>query len=210
VPKDFLFADDYVFNCQHENFEKAYRIALTSGLKNHRSPIENLDQHSPDGDILRKFELMHLLIFQMQNNLLPTCMIIYSDNTFELDSFGFSIKTTVYRKFNEIAKRIEKDNIVNILFVTEMYTYDFNDIQKFDSQERIKHAKNEILSFFMIDNQLSIKSRSYDTKKVNDFKYIASIMHGDSNEQELPAFMNPVKLEFDRLLQVENELNNAT
>lgn len=210
VPKDFLFADDYVFNCKNEKFEKVSRIALTAGNGNHRAPIENLNHFKPDGDILSKFELMHLVIFQMQNKLMPTCMIVYSDNTFELISFECSIKTTVYRKFNEIAKQIEKDNIVNILFVTEMYTYSVNDVINLDSKERVKHAKNEILSFFMIDNQLSIKSRSYDTKKINDFKYIASIMHADSIEQELPAFMNPVKLEFDRLLQVENELNNAT
>ena len=210
VPKDFLFIDDYVFNCKYEKFEKAARAALTLELKNHRSPIENLDKFEFNGDILSKFEFMHLVIFQMQNRLMPTCMVVYRDNTFELNSFESSIKTTVYRKFNEIAKRIEKDDIVNILFVTEMYTYNVNDIKNLDSQERVKHAKNEILSFFMIDNQLSIKSHRYDTKKVNDFKYIASIMHANSIEQEVPAFMNPVKLEFDRLLQIENKLNNAT
>ncbi|PVX49814.1 hypothetical protein C7377_1447 [Balneicella halophila] len=210
VPKDFLFVDDYVFNCKNEKFEKASRIALTTGDRKHRASIENLNQFKSDGDILSKFELMHLVIFQMQNKLMPTCMIVYSDNTFELNSFEFSIKTTVYRKFNEIAKRIEKDDIVNILFVTEMYAYSVSDIKNLDSKERIKHAKNEILSFFMIDNQLSIKSRSYDTKKINDFKYIASIMNADSIEQKLPAFMNPVKLEFARLLGIENEHNNAT
>lgn len=205
MPKDFLFADDYVFNCKHENFERAYRTALTSGFENPRIPLENLDKFNTNGDIFSKFELMYLNIFQMQNTIMPTCMIVYSDNTFELNSFGFSIKTTVYRKFNEIAKRIEKDDIVNVLFVTEMHTYCVNDIKNLDSKERVKHGKNEILSFFMIDNQLSIKSRSYDTKKVNDFQYIASIMHADSIEQELPTFINPVKLEFDRLLQVENK-----
>ena len=91
-----------------------------------------------------------------------------------------------------------------------MYTYDANDIKNLDSQERIKHAKNEILSFYMINNQLSIKSHIYDTKKVNDFKYIASIMHANSIQQELPAFMNPIRLEFIRLLGDENEQNNAT
>lgn len=210
VPKDFLFVDDYVFNCKYENFEKAYRAALTFEHKNPRSPIENLDKFNSNGDIFSKFELMHLVIFQMQKRLMPTYMIVYSDNTFELNSFESSIKTTVYRKFNEIAKRIEKDDIVNILFVTEMYTYNINDIKNLDSQERVKYAKNEILSFYMIDNQLSIKSHRYDTEKVEDYNYIASIMSGDSIEQELPAFMNPVKLEFDRLLRIENELNNAT
>lgn len=200
VPKDFLFADDYVFNCKYENFERAYRVALTFGNKNPRSPIENLNKYYPNGDVFNKFELMHLVIFQMQNRLMPTCMVVYSDNTFELNSFESSIKTTVYRKFNEIAKRIDKDEIVNILFVTEMYTYNTDDIKNLDSQERIKHATDEILSFFMIDNKLTIKSHNYETKRVHDFNYIASIMHTKSSDQELPAFMNPVKLEFDRLL----------
>jgi len=178
---------------------------LTIGHEKYRPPIETLDQYYPNGDILNKFELMHLVIFQMQNRLMPTCMIVYSDNTFELNSFESSIKTTVYRKFNEIAKRIEKDDIVNILFVTEMYIYNISDIKNLDSQERVKHAKNEILSFYMIDNQLSIKSHRYETKKVNDFKYIASVMHGKSNEQEIPTFMNPIKLEFARLLRIGNK-----
>jgi len=205
VPKDFLFVDDYIFNCKYESFEKGSRATLSFGNKNPSSPIENLNKFSPNGDILHKFELMHLLIFQMQNRLMPTCMIIFNDNTFELNSFESSIKTTVYRKFNEIAKRIEKENVVNVLFVSEMFTYNVNDIKHLDSHERIKYAKNEILTFFMIDNQLSIKSHSYNTKKINDFKYIAEIMARNSNEQVLPAFMNPIKLEFIRLLQIKNE-----
>jgi len=205
VPKDFLFVDDYVFNCKYENFEKASRAALTFGYKNPRSPIENLDKYYSNGDILNKFELMHLLIFQMQNTLMPTCMIVYGDNTFELNSFESSIKTTVYRKFNEIAKRIEKDNIVNILFVTEMYIYNIEDVKNLDSQERIKHAKSEVLAFYMINDQLLIKSHRYDTEKVSDSKYIASVMLGNSIAQELPAFMNSVRLEFSRLLECENE-----
>jgi hypothetical protein len=205
VPKDFLFIDDYVFNCKYESFDKASRAALGFDNKNPRSPIENLDKFSPNRDIMHKFELMHLVIFQMQKKLMSTCMIVFSDNTFELNSFESSIKTTVYRKFNEIAKRIEKDNIINIFFVTEMYTYNINEIKHLDSRERIKYAESEILTFFMIDNQLSIKSRSYNTDKIDDFKYIASIMARNSNELVLPAFMNPIKLEFNRLLKMEKE-----
>ncbi|MDO1500306.1 hypothetical protein Q2T40_09210 [Winogradskyella maritima] len=201
VPKDFLFVDDYVFNCKYESFEKGSRATLTFGNKSFRSPIENLDKFSPNGDILHKFQLMHLVIFQMQKKLMPTFMLIFSDNTFELNSFDSSIKTTVYRKFNEIAKRIEKDNIVNILFVTEMYIYDIKKIKNLDSKERVKYSENEFLTFFMIDNQLSIKSSSYDTNKIDDFKYIAQVMAENSNEEKLPAFMNPIKLEFNRLLK---------
>lgn len=210
IPKDFLFVDDYVFNCKYKSFEKASRATFRFDTKNPILPIEFLDEFSFDGDIFQKFEFLHVAIFQMQKNLMPTCMIIYSDNTCELDSFESSIKTTVYRKFHEIANRIERDKIVNILFVTEMYTYKPNEIKHLDSLERIKYAQNELLTFFMIDNQLSIKSSSYDTGKINDSKYVAYTMATNLNEHVLPSFMNPLKLEFNRILKAKNECNNVT
>ncbi|MCD0472516.1 hypothetical protein [Flavobacterium sp. JAS] len=199
VPKDLLFIDDYVFYCKKEYFEKASRVAMWPGSSQTRVPIENLNKTYPGGDLFSKFELMHLVFFQMQKTLLPTCLILYSDETFELDTFGFSIKTTVYRKFNEIARRIDADKIINVLFVTEMYTYDLNDINNLTSRERVKHAKSEILAFYMINNHLEIKSHQYDKVQIEDFKYIASIMSAKSSEQKLPRFMNPVMQEFTRL-----------
>lgn len=199
VPKDLLFIDDYVFYCKKEYFEKAARVAMCSGQGQTRIPIENLSKTYPNGDIFNKFELMHLVSFQMQKSLLPTCLILYSDDTFELITFGFSIKTTVYRKFNEIARRIEVDKIVNVLFVTEMYIYELDEIKNLDSRERVKHAKSEILAFYMIDNSVAIKSHKYNTTQVDDFTYIASIMFAKANEQELPSFMNQVMKEFTRL-----------
>lgn len=203
VPRDFLFVDDYVFYCKHENFDKASRMALTIGNKTQKSPIESLDKFCPDGDVFYKFEFMHLFIFQMQNRLMPTFMIVYKDNTFELNSFESSIKTTVYRKLNEIAKRIEKEEIISILFVTEMYVYKAKDVKDLDSQEKVEHATNEVLSFFMIDNQLSVKSRNYNTKRINDWEYIVSIQNTKLIDQEQPAFMNPIRLEFERLLLIK-------
>lgn len=199
VPRDMLFVDDYIFYCKKEYFEKASRVALLAGPEQIRVPVENLKKTYPNGDLFSKFELMHLVIFQMQKTLLPTCLILYSDDTFELNSFGFSIKTTAYRKFNEIAKRIEDDKIVSVLFVTEMYTYDINYINNLDSRERVEHANSEILAFFMVDKHLEIKIHTYDVKQIDDFKYIASIMCSKSNQQELPRFMNPVLQEFMRL-----------
>lgn len=199
VPKDLLFIDDYIFYCKKGYFEKASRIAMLSGPGHIRVPIENLNKMYPNGDLFSKFELMHVVIFQMGKSLLPTCLILYSDDTFELVTFGFSIKTTLYRKFNEIARRIEADKIVNVFFVTEMYIYNLDEINNLDSRERVDHAKSEILAFYMIDNHLAIKSHSYDTKQIDDFKYIGSIMFSKSSEQVLPRYMSPVMEEFTRL-----------
>jgi hypothetical protein len=200
VPKDMLLVDDYVFFSKKNNFEKASRVAMWVGPGQARSPLENLNKAYPNGDLFSKFELMHLVIFQMQKTLLPTCLVVYSDHTFELITFGFSIKTTVYRKFNEIARRIEADGIVNVLFVTEMYTYDIKDINNLDSRERVKHAKNEILAFYLVDKDLTMRARSFDTKRIDDFDYIASVMFKETGNLTNPAFMNPVIQQFARIL----------
>ena len=199
VPKEMLFIDDYVFYCKNEFFEKASRIAILIGEPQTKIPIENFNKNYPEGDLFQKFELMHLVTFQMQKSLLPTCLILYEDETFQLLSFGFSIKTTVYRKFNEIANRIDTDKIVSVLFVTEMYIYDKSDIINLNSYEKVKHSKKEILAFYVIDNNLEIRSHWYDVLKIDDFEYIFPIMLGKTNNTNLPGFMNPIIKEFTRI-----------
>lgn len=199
VPKDMLFIDDYVFYTKNEIFEKASRIAVSLGDTKVKVPIENINKIYPDGDLFNKFELMHLVTYQMQKTILPTCLILYNDDTFELISFGFSLKTTVYRKFNEIAKRIQSDDINSIYFVNEMYIYNKNDIINLNSRERIKYAKSEMLTFYMVDKNLQIKSRMYDVLKIDDFKYITSKMYGELNVEKLPSFMNPIVQKFTEL-----------
>lgn len=199
VPKDMLFVDDYIFYSKKNHFEKASRISLQTGPSKSRSPIENLNKICPDGDVFKKFELMHLVIYQMQKSLLPTCLVEYRDGTFELLTFGFSIKTTLYRKFNEISRRIESDEITNVLFVTEMYLFDKNEVSNMDSRERVKHARNEVLMFFMVDMDLSMKAHEFDPERVDDYEYIASVMFSQPSNPTLPRFINPVIREFARL-----------
>ncbi|SDH29260.1 hypothetical protein [Mucilaginibacter gossypii] len=199
VPKNMLFIDDYIFYCKKNHFEKASRVEMWAGPGEARSPLENLNKTYPNGDLFQKFELMHLVIFQMQKSLLPTCLVVYSNDTFEMLTYGGSIRTTMYRKFNELAKQIAAEGIVKVLFVTEMYIYDIKDFTTMDSRERIKHARNEILSFFMVEKDLTIRSSSYDTKRIDDFNYIASVMFQQPDKPTHPTFMNPVIQEFARL-----------
>lgn len=210
VPKDFLLVDDYTFNCKHETFERASRSAFSFGNNKPKGSIKFFDKFSPDGDIFHKFELMHLSLMQYQETLMPTIMVIFKDDTFEIDSFHSSIRTTVYRKFNEIANRIEKENISGVIFVTEMQVYDTLEVIHLDSHDRMKHVQKETLAFLMIDKDLKINYHSYDIKKIKDLAYVASVMSSKLNQNVLPAFMKPLELEFKRLLEVANTDKNAT
>jgi hypothetical protein len=199
VPKDMLFIDDYIFYSNKGIFDKASRIALLMGDKQNRIPVDRLNITYPNGNLFDKFELMHLVIYQMQKTILPTCLILYDDKTFELLTFGCSIKTTVYRKFHEISKRIEKDKLVSVLFVNEMYVYDEKEVSGMNSYQRIKHAKREMLAFYEIDKNLNMKSRMYNISLIDDYKYIASVMYNNNGQKELPYFMNSVIQKFSEL-----------
>jgi hypothetical protein len=210
VPKNMLLVDDYVFYCKKNFFEKASRVEMWAGHQQERSPIANLISKYPEGDVFQKFELMHLVTFQLQNKLMATTMVTYNDDTFSLSSFGGSIKTTVYRKLYELALLIEKDGITAVHFVTEMYVYDPKIVSEMDSRERLGQARKEILAFFMADKDLTMKAHSYDTRRAEDYEYIASVMFRKKGKAVLPGFMNPITYEFSRLKAAEEKTADQT
>ncbi len=60
-------------------------------------------------------------------------------------------------------------------------------------------VQKEILSFYIVDKELVMKSNAYDSEKISDYNYVASVMFASPKEAELPYFMNPVIHEFERL-----------
>lgn len=198
VPKNMLFVDDYIFLHRTNSFEKASRMEFRPAGQQARYPLKNFDTIAGN-DLFDKFEVMHLVAFQKQRTILPTCLVLYCDDTFELLTFGFSLKTTLYRKLHEVAKRIASDGIVKVFFVNEMYSYENMDVLKLESSQRIEFASKELLMFCSVDKELNIKTRSYDTERINDFEYIASVMMEIDTMSIQPAFMNSIIQEFSRI-----------
>ncbi|MDQ1140107.1 hypothetical protein [Pedobacter agri] len=204
VPKNFLLIDDYIFYCQKDRFEKASRVEFFTDRFDEKISVSKLNDHykSAGRDIFDGFVTWHLVIFQMQKLLMPTCIIFYNDDTFRMKSFDGSIKTTIYRKMNEIANTIEKDGINKIFFVNEMYTYPSNYILTMDSIDRIKHADGAVLCFYMIDKDLSSYFYSFDTNRLEEGKYLASVF---TTRSEMPnknyGILNSIMKEFEKLKQ---------
>lgn len=210
VPKNMLFIDDYVYYCEKNKFEKAARMEISLPVLSMRTSLASycnfLKKDSEEKrNIFNNFIIMHIQIFSMQKTLMPTFMIIYRDETFELKSFHASIKTTMYRKINDIAKKIEKDNIKSIFLVTEMLNYtnkenNYNAILNINSSERIKYKTSESLCFFMLDESLQYKSYYFNSEKIDDMEYLVSILHNPSQTYPTISFLQPIKDEFKRLI----------
>jgi len=201
VPKNMLLTDDYVFYTRKNQFEKASRAEFSFGNDDKKVPVTNFEKMFPGSkDLFDNFIMMHLVTFQMQKQLMPTCLIIYNDEKMEFTSFDSTIKTTTYRKVYEIANQIETEDIKEVFYVGEMYGYpNTEDVVNLESRERVKYMTSESLIFFRSGRDQVIKSFSFDSDKVNDPGYVASILVGQNDAVNNLAFMKPVINEFKRL-----------
>lgn len=201
IPKNMLLTDDYVFYTKRNQFEKASRAEFSFDKADQKVPVSNFEKMFPGSkDTFENFVMMHLVTFQMQKKLMPTCLIIDKDKKMQFMSFESSIKTTTYRKLYEIANLIETKGIVEVFYVGEMYNYPNSEqLINLESRERIPYMQSESLVFFRSAQDLLVKSYSFDSAKVDDMEYVASVLTAKANEVSNLAFMSPVINEFQRL-----------
>lgn len=207
IPKNMLLTDDYIFYTRKNMFERASRAELSLGVKNGKIPSSNFEKMFPGSkDLFENFIMLHLVTFQMQKNLMPTCLIVYNDSTMQLISFDSSIKTTVYRKLYEIANRIEKEDIIDVMYVGEMYIYkNTKEILNLESRERIIYKNSESLIFFKSSHDLTNCFYAFDSAMIDDMEYIVSVLSEKKDKFENLAFMNPIINEFKRLVHKNNK-----
>ena len=157
TPKDFWFIDDYVFYRKDHVFEKGTRCEMIMpynpessykvlcnmvGIKNEGNYVE---------ETFRAFELMHMASFSMQKNLMTTIMTLKEDGAVALVSYDASIKTTTYRKINEIAREIRNGApIVAVFHVCEMLLYNDPEAYNQDYSYRSQGEHTDLLSFNMV------------------------------------------------------------
>ena len=209
VPKNMLFIEDFAYYSQEDRFEKASRTELMTPDSSRRMPLSDFCKFlNIDSSVKRNafddFISLHIVIFSMQKTLMPTFMIVYEDETFSLNTFHASIKTTMFRKINDIAKSIEPDNIKSIFYVAEMLKYanannDYEDILKINSNDRVKYKTSELLCFYMLNKDLTFQYHLFDSEKINDMKYVISVLRKSPKEKAFIGFLQPIRDEFIKI-----------
>lgn len=178
---DIRLVDDYIYYPQKDEFERGDYIAAIIGDGNDktisRMPLKNFmqtDLFNYDGTPFVKFTLMHAVMISTQRDLMPTFMIIYKDDTFDLISYNSSIKTTVYRKINEIAELIKTDIVKEVFYMTVYCLCEVSaDIIYKTSKERQETAKHEFLVCMKADDSLNTMEYAFECDKAKDLRYIA-------------------------------------
>ncbi|MBR2742273.1 MAG: hypothetical protein IKD89_01645 [Clostridia bacterium] len=179
IPRDMFLINDYVYYPQKKKFERAERYAMimNSGDKRDRVriPLSNFNRHplysKMGDDYFNKFVLMNVVIGT--TDLMPTFMIVFSDSTFELDSFNGGLKTTIYRKVNEVATRIAKEDIVAVYFMMTYTTLPLKEeYLQMTSKERLAFSTEDVLTFMEVTITLSERECYFEQTKIQDKKYI--------------------------------------
>lgn len=181
---DILFCADYLYHPKKNSFERgSYGTIIIPQINRIGNLKCDLDHYNKTfggsrqtKDTFISFIMHHIMVFQMQKTIMPTFMIIYDDNTFSMMSFTFSIRTTIYRKVNELAKRIKTDGIVQIYYVGETYQYSDKDLSTFllmPYEERILHCTKETLLFCKFGYDIDALTCQFDSAKINDMSYVS-------------------------------------
>lgn len=179
VPRDMFLIADYVYYPRKELFERASRVSLVMGGQKLTLPRMSVDcfnkgmfEKLGDG-LFEKFVVMHVI--QKNTNIMPAIMIVYKDKTFELDAFNADMKTTLYRKINETAKKILTDEVKEVYFM-QAYTYCplSQDLLNMTSAERAGHAMSEILAFMKIDDELNEEEYVFEGKHLSCENYLVN------------------------------------
>lgn len=186
--KEISFTNDYSFSNELRSGVNAELFIPNNSsellpLSQHRLSLENSYFSKSEGDIEKlflEFSAMHFTIFQMQGNeIMPTFMLIYNDNTSRFISFIAVTKSTFYRKVEEIISLPDFNQITAIFYCGEYYSCDIKQFPTLNNsvyEERKKQAKKEILEFRMMSKNCG-KSIALDEAKISDISYVVHQFH---------------------------------
>ena len=185
VPDDFLLVNDYVYYPKNDEFERAGRLAIVLGIDGrkvaNRMPISFLTEAKHlnyDGTAFGTFVLMHAIIPTLGKpfDIMPAILVVYGDNTYDLDAFHADIKTTVYRKLSEVAELIETEDVKEVCFMNTYSVIPPSEQVPTVSKERLKLATHDILAFMKVDSDLNEVEYAFDSRYYDKVEYIACNM----------------------------------
>lgn len=209
--KELSFVNDYAYELDKE-LTVAERGEIYLGIADSASlplseirvqPLGSLFEDN-DGCIFTEFEkfiISHIVMFQMQeHSIMPVFIINFNDNTQQIMPFISDTKTTFYRKVNEVAEKINFEDVIAVFFCGEQYLYEpekYDEVFRRPYSERRLMASKEILYFNMILKGGYEWFVFFDESKIDDMKYvkeqIKNIQKADESDNDTLHFLAPIK-----------------
>ena len=196
APIDFLQAIDYVYYPERDSFDRAERASMAflpgSDKTISHMPLSELINKSvfkADGTAFASFTLMHAFLrcINSETEIFPAIMVVYGDGTYDLDAFLSTLKTTTYRKINEVANQILSGNVIEVCYMCMYSNIPFSqEAMAMTSGERLEMSTSDIMVCASIDDRLNEKEYVFDGKSMTEPDYVACVIkNGQSNSLNL-------------------------
>lgn len=187
MPRDFLLVNDYVYYPSQKSFERAARFSMFPRIDGKKAMVADREPltwitHSKyfnfDGTPFGNFTAMHAIIRSVHHgaDIMPAIMVVYSDETYDLDAFHADIKTTMYRKINEVAQLIRTHDVQEVCITSLYSVLPMSEDAPHISKDRIAQSTSDILVCASIDNQLNEKEYVFDGKAMENPEYVGCTM----------------------------------
>lgn len=175
--KTFTFIRDYCYLTKMHRF--IGEEILESNIPYNKMPVgkiyENFGVKRQLYDDFAFFVSMHSQIYLKQHqHIMPTFFVKYADDTIAIVSFDATLRTTFYRKINEIALKVKNEEVEAVYYVTEFVTYgsisnkeEFEVLIRLPYIERRKKSQNLILAFYQISKD-EIKCIFAEGEQINN------------------------------------------
>ena len=209
VPLDFLLINDYTYYPDKDYFDRAKIVGmiLRHGDKKvaSRHPLSSITHPKHcnyDGTVFGNFSLMHAMfrVISPGINIMPAILIVYDDETYDLDAFDAFMKTTIYRKLMEVAHLVERQNVTEVCYTSLYSTVPLKTDTPGTSRGRIQQSTSDFLVCASIDKNLNEKEYVFDGKAMENVEYVAHVMkNGQRKQLEISATnLFPIKCAFEK------------
>lgn len=211
VPLDFLLVNDYTYYPDKDHFDRAERVSMMLSIDGKkvatRRPLSGLtksEHFNYDGTAFGNFTLMHAMLRAIRPgmDIMPAIMVVYDDDTYDLDAFDATMKTTMYRKLMETARLVDEQNVVEVCYMSLYSNIPITPDTPRTSRERIQQSTSDILVCASIDKALHEKEYVFDGKHMENMEYVACVMKKGLREELGVSTTNlfPIKCAFERKL----------
>lgn len=206
IPQRWMIdAMDYCYYRDSDSFERGQ--SYTMHLPSIRIPIEYFIGHSKQlsktlDSFYDCFVYFHTYAYMSQNrNLLTTFFIEYNDGTYLTIAFTASLRTTMYRYINKVARMVENGDVIAVYLATETVGYGEIDMHNFDNflqlnyEEKKRYRKKDFLTFYMVTSGGIIIPSIIDTENLVDQLSISVAMgniKSDSDMHLYDVMMTPI------------------
>ena len=197
VPQDMILVNDYVYYPAENEFEMIGRCGFTTnysfgGKSIPRTPLKNFHHwyKKLGKNDFERFVAMHVMM-RTRQEIFPAFMLIFQDDTYEIDAWDADNKTTLYRKINETAQQILREDVKEVLFEYSMISIpDKPEILDMYAKDRQKLAEEEWLVLLKVDDQLNEEEYSFHVPGLKCSGYIANKIKAGSNKKLLFGAIN--------------------